>query len=273
VKNGTGTYGMLGVNSAGTLTINSGTLKVNGNSGTGPVTVNTGGALLGSGTIAGAVAVANGGTVGAGFSAGQLTLCAGLDVSAGGTNVWELAALKDSATGVAGADFDQIVLTGGTLALSSQATLDIRFTGSATAPNASDAFWQSAHTWTVISLNGGSNPGPSNFGRVKNGSYAAGNFTTAATGSGIVLNFTPSAVPPPPRPRITTLTGAGTGSVTVNYTNTLPGTNYVLSYNTNLNTTNWFAAGSKTAAGTSDFQTDNSATNGQRNYRLHFVTP
>jgi len=46
VKNGTGTFGMLGANSVGTLTVNSGTLKVNGNSGTGAVTVNSGGTLL-----------------------------------------------------------------------------------------------------------------------------------------------------------------------------------------------------------------------------------
>ena len=181
--------------------------------------------MLGQGTIAGAVTVASGGTIGAGFSAGLLTLSAGLDLSAGGngpTNVWELAALKDNATGVAGTDFDQIVLTGGTLALGTQATLDIRFTGSATAPDAGDPFWQSPHTWTIISLNGGSNPGASNFGKVKNGSYAAGNFTTAAdTGGNIVLTFTPSVVPPATPPRITSITNAGPGSVTVRYTNTL----------------------------------------------------
>ena len=66
---------------------------------------------------------------------------------------------------------------------------------------------------------------------------------------------------------------AGTASVTVNYTNTLPGTNYVLTYTTNLSTTNWFIAGTKTAAGTSDSQTDNSATSSQRYYRVYYVTP
>ena len=98
--------------------------------------------------------------------------------------------MKDSGTGVAGTDFDQIVLTGGTLALGAQSTLDIRFIGSATAPDTNNPFWQSSHTWKIISLSGGSNPGQSNFGRVMNGSYAAGNFTTSVDGSGnIVLTF------------------------------------------------------------------------------------
>ena len=193
--NGTGTYGMLGVNAVANLTVNWGALKVNGNSGTGAVTVNSGSTLLGQGTIAGAVTVASGGTIGAGFGAGLLTLSAGLNLGAGGngpTNVWELAALKDDSTGVAGRDFDQMVVTGGTLALGAQATLDIRFNGSATAPDFSNPFWQSAHTWTIISLSGGSNPGNSNFGRVKNGSYGAGHFTTSVDGrGGIVLTFLP----------------------------------------------------------------------------------
>jgi len=269
--NGTGTYGMLGANSVANLTVNSGTLKVNGNSGTGVVTVNSGGTLLGKGTIAGAVTVASGGTIGAGFSAGQLMLSAGLDLSASGngaTNVWELTTLKDDGTGVAGTDFDQIVLIGGTLALGSSATLDIRFIGAATTPNAGDPFWRSAHTWRIILLSGGSNPGSSNFGSIANGNYAAGNFATSADASGILLTFTPDATAVIP-PRITTVANDGNGGVMVAYTNTLPGSNYVLSYTTNIETTSWLTAGSKTAAGTSDSQTDSSATNSQRFYRVY----
>ena len=130
-------------------------------------------------------------------------------------------------------------------------------------------------SWTIISLSGGSNPGPSNFGKVKNGSYAAGNFTTAADGSGsIVLTFTPSVVPPATPPRITGITNAGPGIVTVRYTNTLAGTNYTLVYKTNLhNPTDWYPAGTKTATDTSDSQTDSSATNSQRYYRVYYMTP
>jgi fibronectin-binding autotransporter adhesin len=274
--NGTGTYGLLGANAVANLVVNAGTLKVNGNSGTGSVTVNAGGTLLGRGTIAGAVTVAGGGTIGAGFGAGQLILPAGLNLSAGGngaTNVWELAALRDDATGVPGADFDQIVLTGGALALSPQANLDLRFTGAATPPDAANPFWQTAHSWTVLALSGGANPGAANFGRLQNANHAAGRFTTAAHGGGIVLTYTPSLAPAPTAPRITGLTNDGAGLVTVSYTNTLPGTNYVLSYSTNLGLTNWLPAGNKTATGPSDSQTDSSATNGQRYYRVYYVTP
>ena len=75
------------------------------------------------------------------------------------------------------------------------------------------------------------------------------------------------------RPRMTFITGAGTGSATVNYTNTLPGNDYVLSYCTNLDTANWFTAGTKMAWGTSDSQTNGSATNSQRYYRVYHVRP
>jgi hypothetical protein len=107
---------------------------------------------------------------------------------------------------------------------------------------------------------------------LKNGSYAAGNFTTSLDGSGgVVLTFTPSVAPPVTPPRITSITNTGTGTATVRYTNTLAGTNYTLVYNTNLNnTTNWYPTGTKTAVGTSDSQTDSSATNSQRYYRVFY---
>lgn len=271
-KNGSGTWALLGNNAIGTIEVNAGTLKLNGNSGTGAVTVQNGATLLAQGTVAGPVTVATGGTLGAGLSVGKLTLPGGLNLSAGGagaTNVWELGALKDDADGVAGTDFDQIVLSGGTLALEAQATLEIRFTGSATPPDAAHPFWQSRRTWRVIALSGGSNPGGSNFGRIKNGVWPAGNFTTSADAGGIRLTFTPSVT----RPRITGLTGAGGGSVTVHYTNTLPGVNYVLACNTNLATTNWLTVGVKTASGTGDSQTDPNATNTARFYRVHGLMP
>ena len=274
--NGSGVYGLLGTNAVANLTVNSGTLKVNGNSGTGAVTINAGGTLLGKATLAGPVTVASGATLGAGFSAGGLNLSAGMNFSAGGngaTNVWELAALRDDNTGVDGVDFDQIVLTGGILALGAQSTLDIRFIGAATAPDASNPFWQTAHSWTIISLNGGNNPGASNFGRIKNANHAAGNFTTTASASGIVLSFTPTIVISPTPPRITAIASAGTDVTTVSYTNTWPGTNYLLSYLTNLISTNWFPAGNKTATGTSDSQNDNAATNRERYYRIQFLKP
>gem|GEM_PF-1025088 len=75
-----------------------------------------------------------------------------------------------------------------------------------------------------------------------------------------------------PRPRITSIPGAGTSSVTVHYANTMAGKTYTLQYSTNLATTNWYSAGSKQASGTSDFQTENSVSTAQRFYRIQ-TTP
>lgn len=271
-KNGSGTWALLGNNAIGTIELDAGTLRLNGNSGTGNVTVQSGATLLAQGTVAGPVTVAAGGTLGAGLSVGKLTLGAGANLSAGGigaTNVWELGALKDDADGVPGTDFDQIVLTGGTLALGAATTLEIRFTGSATPPDAAHPFWQARRTWRIFALSGGTNPGASNFGRIRNGVWPAGTFTTSADASGILLTFTPAD----PRPRITGLTGAGGGSVTVHYTNTVPGRSYVLSANTNLADNTWLPISAKTAIGTGDSQTDPSATNTARFYRVHGVAP
>jgi hypothetical protein len=87
------------------------------------------------------------------------------------------------------------------------------------------------------------------------------------------LEVTIGGATPVVRSQITSISDAGTGSVTVYYTNTWPGSNYVLSFNTNLNSPNWFTAGNKTATGTTDSQTDNSATGDQRFYRVYYATP
>ena len=81
------------------------------------------------------------------------------------------------------------------------------------------------------------------------------------------------APPPAARPQIISLSGAGTASVTVHYTNTLTGTNYTLIYKTNLNTTNWYPVGTATASGTSDSQTDNAAGGSERYYRVYYLAP
>jgi len=223
--------------------------------------------LTGNGTVAGAVAVASGGQIGAGESAGTLTLGAGLDLSGGGTNVWELAA---NSTSDPGTNSDQIVLSGGSLTLGGASVLSIRFTGTATTPVSSDPFWQAERTWRIISATGAA----SNFAQIENGSFAAGNFSTSVDANGILLTFTPNATPMPTPPHITSIIGAGTASVTVNYTNTLAGTNYTLQYNTNLSTANWYDVGTAAAPGTSASQNDSPpAGEAERYYRVFYVTP
>jgi autotransporter-associated beta strand protein len=191
IKTNAGTLILSGTNTyVGPTTVNGGTLLVNGSIAAGSVvSVGSGATLGGTGTIAGPVTVAAGGSIGAGASVGILTLTNGLNLSAGGTNVWELSA---NSTNSPGTNFDQIVLTGGALTLNGASRLKIKFIGTATAPDSSNAFWQSPRSWKIISVNGGANAGNSNFSFIENGSYAAGSFSTSVDASGgIVLNFKP----------------------------------------------------------------------------------
>ncbi|MDW8310634.1 MAG: autotransporter-associated beta strand repeat-containing protein, partial [Verrucomicrobiales bacterium] len=185
--------------------------------GSGPVTVSSGGNLGGQGLVAGAVTAT--GAVDPGFDGpGTLTLQAGLNLSGGGTYRWELAALVDDASGVAGTDFDQITLSGGTLALGAAARLEIQFSGTATPPHTNTPFWQAPRTWRVLTLSGGaSNPGGSNFGVLSNAVFAAGTFTTEFTSNAILLRFTPASAPPALVLSATELTvpEGGTNSFTV----------------------------------------------------------
>jgi autotransporter-associated beta strand protein len=180
---------------SGETTVAAGTLQVKNSSssalGSGAVTVNAPGTLAGEGLVAGPVSV-NGAIAPGLASAGALTLPNGLALGDGGAYVWELAALKDDTTGVAGVDFDQIALTGGNLALGPAAQLSIQFVGSAAPPDPGNAFWQTNHIWRIIALSGGAaNPGGSNFGALSNASFAAGTFSTVATNTGVWLRFDP----------------------------------------------------------------------------------
>jgi autotransporter-associated beta strand protein len=217
VKIGTGTQVLGGVSSYSRDTIvNGGTLQVDGtlydtNDIPATVTVNANATLAGSGIIKGPVVVSNGGTIGAGASAGLLTLWGGLDLSAGGTDVWELAALKDDSDGTAGTDFDQILMTVAAPTLDGSSTLSIRFIDAASAPDGSNPFWQSTHRWTIISAPGAA----SNFAVIQNGAYSAGIFTTSVEAGGIVLTFTPGfnmSIAAGPGSNLTLSYWGGTGS-------------------------------------------------------------
>ncbi len=187
---------------SGPTVVSAGTMRVNNAAssalGSGPVTVQPAGTLDGNGLIAGPVQVQ--GVIAPGADApGTLTLQNGLDLSGGGTYRWELAALRDDASGgVAGTDFDQITLSGGALVLGAAARLDLQFGGSATPPDAANPFWQTNRTWRIVALRGGaSNPGDSNFGSLSNAVFAAGTFSTLPDSNGLLLQFTPASGTPP----------------------------------------------------------------------------
>jgi autotransporter-associated beta strand protein len=252
---------------SGDTTVDEGTLLVNGAIGAGaaPSVVKVaesgqGGTLGGTGTIYGPVTVFATGKIGAGASAGILTIYGALDMSAPNTTCnWELAA---NSTATPGTDFDQIVL-GGLGSDITDANLNIQFTGSATAPNGA-GFWANNQSWPIIS---GAVTG--NFKNIQNGTNAFGYFYTTVSGSGVTLNFVPSG-PVSPQPRITSIPGAGTALVTVNYTNTVPTKTYFLRYKTTINGVWATNLPGKIAVGTSDSQTDIPLAGSQRYYQVYY---
>ncbi|MGZ5545894.1 MAG: beta strand repeat-containing protein, partial [Limisphaerales bacterium] len=179
---------------SGGTTIDAGTLMVNNpgpgsGTGTGTVTVNANGVLCGSGRIGGNTVVNTGGTISAG-PVGMLTLANGLTLNSAGTNVWELTGPSDDAVaGAAGVDYDQLTISGGSLVLGGSSKLALSFPGDVSAPSLSDPFWQYSHTWTIVKLAGGSNPGNTTFSSIINPTNAAGYFTTSVSGGNVLLKF------------------------------------------------------------------------------------
>ncbi len=229
----------------GTL-VAAGTLIVNNFSGsgtgTGVVTVNGPGTLAGSGGIAGPVNCS--GTISPGQSAGVLTLGGGLDLSAGGTNIWELASLSD---GGEGTNCDQLVLTGGNLALGGASKLQINFINAATPPSDQNPFWLMSHTWKIIDLEGAaSNVGLTKFTTLLNGAYATGSFTNRTDEAGNVL-LTYIATPAA-RPVLQsfTVTAADTFSLT---STTETNRTYILQTSTEVGGTNWAPVSTNVAPG------------------------
>ena len=125
---------------------------------------------------------------------GTLTFSSGsLDLSGGGNVTWQLGALADDVTGVAGSDFDLINAPSSTITLggSSQLTLDFSLLGTA-GPDSADSFWTEDHSWTVASSATGTT---GNFASLVNSVFATGSFSTSLDGDNVVLSF--SAVPEP----------------------------------------------------------------------------
>ena len=175
---------------AATIDVRSGTLDVNSRTDS-LITIANTQTLKGGGTVNGNVTLANGGNIAAGSSVGKLTVSGNLTMTAPvGNMLWELGALKDNATGVAGVDFDQL-LVNGTLDLgtSSNLTLDFGQLAANLRPDSTmpDPFWNSSHSWKIID-NSYYTP-TTNFATFTNGAYGIGLFSTQIVTGGIQLDF------------------------------------------------------------------------------------
>ncbi len=196
-------------------------------SGTGSGSVTVNGATLGGDGAMGGPVVFNGGNLSPGYSfnlgplpvtpvtkdIARLVLTNGLNLSAGGVNTWQLGALSVANPGT---DFDQVAVTGGNVTLGGTSTLAIGFTGTATAPNESEPFWQEPRQWKVIALSGGGSVS-GNFSAITGtAGITNGTFSTMVDATGVTLVYSlgsaPSAVT-----NMTISTGPAAGQLTIGY--------------------------------------------------------
>jgi hypothetical protein len=184
-------------------------------------------------------------------------------MSAGATDVWELAAPRDDATGTAGTDFDQIAITDGGLNLGSSSTLSPGFIGSMGAPSTTNVFWRSSHFWTVIKLSGlASNVTGTAFATINNPNYSVGSFTNSVAGNGsILLSYAAT-----PRPVISSVSRSG-GTVGISFL-AANGSNYRVEYTTSLSVPNWQLLQAVTGTGVPVTVQDIDPPDPQRFYRV-----
>jgi fibronectin-binding autotransporter adhesin len=215
IKAGGGTLALAGPSNSysGTTSVNAGTLLVNGTlaSGGGLVTVASGAFLGGNGIINRAVSLSSGGTIAPGLSPGPIAVNGDLTMSAGSVYLWELGS---NTTAGPGTNWDQISMTSGNLAVAAGAKLIPSFLGTATQPNALDAFWLSSEHWNnIVDLSGAAaNPSAATAFTIDNSAWSSvGSFSTVAatTGNGIALVWTPV-----PEPGSIALVLAATGVAT-----------------------------------------------------------
>lgn len=157
------------------------------------------GTISGTGTLGGTLSIASGGSISPGSSPGLLTVATGGAViySSGSTYVWELGSLVANGSGTAGTHWDLISLAGTAALTTNSVFLVPHFLAANSAPNATtpDSFWNSSHSWTVVSGSGSATIAGTF--QVNNGSYSNGAFATALAGNDLLLTWTASAIPEP----------------------------------------------------------------------------
>jgi len=171
------------------------------------LTVGTGGVVSGSGsaeldgtinntgTFTGSLTLGSTATLTTGAAPGLTHNTGSLTFSAGSTYTWNLTSLKDTSTGIAGTNFNQIGNTG-IIALNGGL---LNLVLSTLAPDQLDPFWNANHSWTIVaSTGGGTITGTAlNISNSQTPWAGVGTFSTALSGNNLVLDWTASAVPEP----------------------------------------------------------------------------
>jgi autotransporter-associated beta strand protein len=232
---------------SGSTTVNEGTLVWNaGYSLSAAISVSSGATLGGMGIIDAPVTIVPGGTLSPGDSIGTLTLFSDLNLS-GNLFIEVNKSLSPSSDALS---------VSGALDNAGTGTVTVRNLGPALAVGDSFNLFNgkpvlNGQALTVVSDDGGV---------VWTNKLAAnGSITVAALAA--------------PRPIIKTIGNAGTASVTVNYTNTVPTKTYYLRHRSTMSggwTTN---LPGKLAVGTSDSQVDSTPSGSQRYYQVFYVAP
>jgi autotransporter-associated beta strand protein len=205
-KDGAGILEISGTNSSwtGSTRVLAGGLKMNGTMG-GSVTMESGTTLFGIGTFGTGTTVTVNGTHSPGNSPGVQTFD-NLTYNSGATVNWELASNKSSATGLAGTDFDQIVVNG-TLNFAGATSLNLTFNNDGSTLNWGNSFWTTNQSWVVFD-NANAATSFSNLslntlnwadstGALFNTALAGASFSITQSGTDILLNYTAAAIPEP----------------------------------------------------------------------------
>ncbi len=213
VVTGPGTLLLTGANDyTGGTTVTSGTLVVSGTSGNGTVNVQYEGTLGGAGTVGGALnlygAISPGNSL---HAAGTLTIDGKATFLDGSDFQWDLTALKDSQSGVAGTDWDFLQINGDlylpSLTENLFAQITLQFDAIA-GPNSGNPFWAVNHSWEIAAVTGAI----SNFSAsgtsldISNPRWADGRFALAPNSAGdqILLIYT---IPEPSTMALAALAG------------------------------------------------------------------
>jgi len=192
----------------GKVSVTDGTLALTGGTIGGNVTLGVRGTLGGAGTIEGNLTAD--GVIGAGPQTGTLTLKGSVTLTGNSVWQWRLDHLVDDTTGQAGVDWNTLAFAPGSGALITMEAFSLTGDFSHVNPDGGETFWTQPHHWTIMTstvdlfttVNGFNDSW--GFTQFQSGSFT---WTGENSGTSIVLNFAPAAVPEPATVALLALAG------------------------------------------------------------------